>query len=289
MNAQVVLQAMAILGGVGLVFAALIAAANRKLRVWEDPRIDGVAAILPGANCGACGSPGCRAFAEKLVGGKAQPAQCTVSSPEGVAAVANYLGVSAGSIVRQVARVMCAGDADVAVQQAQYDGYSTCVAAASIASGGKGCRWGCVGLADCERACTFGAIRMTPQGLPVVDPAKCTACGDCVEACPKDLFVLMPAHRRLLVQCRSLLAGEAATAVCKVACTGCGLCVTDATTPGLLRIEQGALAVLDVSKDDAGNEAAVRRCPTGAIVWLGGEAPAQFAVPRPASRGSVKC
>ena len=40
--------------------------------------------------------------------------------------------------------------------------------------------------------CTFDAIRMSPFGLPLVEPDKCTACNDCVEACPLGLFVLMP-------------------------------------------------------------------------------------------------
>ncbi len=100
-----VLTSVLILGGVGLVFAVLIAAANRRLRVWEDPRIDAVAAMLPNANCGACGLPGCRAFAEQAVAGAIAPAQCTVSSEAGIAAIADYLGVYAGEALRRVARL----------------------------------------------------------------------------------------------------------------------------------------------------------------------------------------
>lgn len=277
MDPGAILGSAAILGGVGLTFAAVIAVCHRKLRVWEDPRIDAVTGLLPGANCGACGSAGCRNFAERLVGGKAQPASCTVMNDDGRLAVASYLGVGVGEAVKRVARLMCAGGSDVASQHARYRGHPTCAAAASVSSAGKGCAWGCMGLADCARACDFGAIRMGPTGLPVVDPAKCTACGDCVVACPKDLFVVLPVTRRLLVQCRSAMEGDPAAAICRVACTACGRCVQDAK-PGLIRIANG-LAVVDPERPELESPDATSRCPTGAIVWCEG---AQFAPPRTA-------
>ncbi len=125
--------------------------AYKKLRVWEDPRIDVVASMLPNANCGACGLPGCRAFAEQAVEGKIKPAQCTVSGADGVAAIADYLGVDAGQAVKRVARLLCAGGFDVAARPAEYRGLPTCAAAAAVAGGGKGCAWGCLGLGDCAR------------------------------------------------------------------------------------------------------------------------------------------
>jgi electron transport complex protein RnfB len=272
-----------ILGGTGLVFAGFIALANKKLKVWEDPRIEAVAAMLPQANCGACGLPGCRAFAEKAVAGTVEPARCTVSEPSRVSEIATYLGVDVGVGVKRVARLLCAGGADVAIQRATYRGLRTCASAATVAGGGKGCAWGCLGLADCERACTFDAIHMSRTGLPVVDPVKCTACGDCVEACPKDLFVLQPADHPLLVQCRNLVAGDEVKASCQVACTACGKCVLDAA-PGLISVASG-VAVIDYERIALAEERAVARCPTGAIVWLKGP---QFARPdpRPAAEAS---
>jgi Na+-translocating ferredoxin:NAD+ oxidoreductase RNF subunit RnfB len=115
----VILAAVAILGGVGLVFAILIALANRNLKVWEDPRIDVVSGMLPGANCGACGMPGCRAFAEKLVKGEFKPAGCNVATADARSDIASYLGVDAGTAVKTVARMMCAGGTGLSVQQAQ--------------------------------------------------------------------------------------------------------------------------------------------------------------------------
>lgn len=268
MDAGALLLSAATLGAIGLFFGGLIAVAQKRLHVWEDPRIDGTVNLLPGTNCGGCGFPGCRAFAEALVGGRTQPAGCTNMGKEQVGAVAAYLGVEAGEAKKRVARLLCAGGTHVAIQRATYRGLATCAAAKAVASGGKGCSWGCLGLADCERACAFGAIRMNRFGLPVVEPAKCTACNDCVEACPQDLFALMPIDWKLIVQCKSALEGEPAEALCKFACTACGKCVLDAA-PGLIAIRDG-LAVVDYSRIGSAAPAATARCPTGAITWVEG-------------------
>lgn len=269
-----ILTAILILGGVGLVFGVLIALANQRLWVWEDPRIEIVAQMLPNANCGACGLPGCRAFAEQAVERKVAPAQCTVANDAARQAIAGFLGVEAGHAVKRVARLLCAGGSDVALQQAEYRGIATCAAAAAVAGGGKGCTWGCLGLADCARVCDFAAIVMSDVGLPMVDPDKCTACGDCVEACPKSLFVLIPLEHRLLVQCKNLVEGEDALEQCRVACTACGKCVQDAAA-GLISVASG-VAVVNYELIPAATERAVARCPTSAIVWLSG---AQFQQP----------
>ncbi|MGK2961717.1 MAG: (Fe-S)-binding protein [Gemmatimonadaceae bacterium] len=266
-----ILAAVAILGGVGLVFAVLIALANRKLKVWEDPRIDVVTGMLPGANCGACGMPGCRAFAEKLVKGESEPAGCNVANVDVRSDIAGYLGVDAGTAVKTVARLMCAGGTYVSERQADYRGYATCAAASAVAGGGKGCSWGCLGLADCVGSCTFDAMWMREDDLPGIDTEKCTACGDCVRACPKDLLEIHPLDHRLLVQCKSLIAGDDVLENCKVACTACGKCVVDAA-PALISVASG-VAVVDYRLNDQSTIEAVLRCPTGAIVWLEG---AQF-------------
>ena len=274
-----ILTAIVILGGVGLAFGVLIAIANKRLWVWEDPRIDAVAQMLPNANCGACGLPGCRAFAEQAVAGAVAPAQCTVANDASRQAIAGFLGVDAGQAVKRVARLLCAGGRHVAEQQAEYRGLATCAAAAAVAGGGKGCAWGCLGLADCVRVCDFDAIAMDETGLPVVDPERCTACGDCVEACPKNLFVLQPLDHRLLVQCRNLVSGDDALEQCRVACTACGKCVQDAAS-GLISVATG-VAVINYERIAEATEQAVARCPTGAIVWLSG---AQFQRPTAAAQ-----
>ena len=260
--------AVVILGSVGLVFGALIALANRKLQVWEDPRIDVVTGMLPGANCGACGVPGCRAFAELAVAGKTKPSGCNVIDAEGAAAIAAFLGVDAGTANKRVARLACAGGASVAVFQANYSGLESCAAASTVGGGGKACAWGCLGFGDCAVACEFDALRMNADGLPVVDVAKCTACGDCVDACPKGLFSIMPLEHKLLVQCRSALEGDEVLSICRVACTACGKCALDAA-PGLITM-RGGLPIIDYEKNALASRDATRRCPTGAIAWVDG-------------------
>jgi Na+-translocating ferredoxin:NAD+ oxidoreductase RNF subunit RnfB len=272
-SGALILPSVAILGGIGLAFGVIIAVAQRRLYVWEDPRIDGVNDLLPGANCGACGYPGCRAFAEATVTGAVTPAQCTVMGPDMREEVAHFLGVDAGEAVKRVARLLCAGGADVAPFKATYTGIDSCAAAVAVGGGGKGCAWGCTGLGDCAVACTFDAITMGDTGLPLVDVDKCTACNDCVIACPLGLFTIMPLDHHLMVQCRSLLSGEAATSVCAVACNACGRCVQDAA-PGFIRMNAG-LAVIDYDRIELEDERALARCPTGAITWVDG---AQFQV-----------
>jgi len=261
---MVVLTAVGALGGITLALAALLVLAHRRLHVEEDPRIDAVEEMLPHSNCGACGQPGCRAFAELLVSGGTLPGKCTVSSESDRERIATYLGVDVGAEEKRVARLACAGGTNVARNRARYDGLGTCGAAAQVAGGGKSCFWGCLGLADCERVCDFDAIRMDEHDLPVVDEVKCTACGDCVEACPKDLFSLHPISHRLWVACRSLEVGDEVLEDCEVACTACGRCAMDA--PGLITMRNG-LPVVDYSRNHA-TQVPIQRCPTGAIVWL---------------------
>jgi RnfABCDGE-type electron transport complex B subunit len=254
-----------------LVLVTLLAVANRWLVVVEDPRIDAVEAMLPHTNCGGCGYPGCRAFAEALVTGQALPGKCSVSAPSQLTRIANYLGVTVGAFEKRVARLACAGGDNVAQHRARYEGLQTCAAAALVAGGGKSCFWGCLGLADCERTCTFNAILMNQHRLPVVDEDICTACGDCVRACPKDLFSLEPVDNRLWVACKSQEAGDPVLEHCQVGCTACGRCAMDA--PDLIQM-QGNLPVIDYSGDKGNvNAVATERCPTGAIVWLSADGP----------------
>lgn len=261
---------VAILGGLALLFGTVLGVAHHLLKVEEDPRLESVEEMLPGTNCGACGAPGCAAFAGELVSGARQPSGCTVASPDAVGLIADLLGVDPGQATKRVARLECAGGAAQAVRIAAYDGLQTCAAADLVGSGGKSCSWGCLGLSDCEVSCGFDAIRMNRNLLPVVDPDKCTACGDCVDACPRDLFVIRPLEQALVVQCRVPLANEEAIALCLVACDACGRCAQDAPA-GLIEMRNN-LAVVDYESSLRGPEA-VRRCPTGAIAWVPG---AQF-------------
>ena len=263
-----ILVAVGFMAGLGLTLATVLVIANRRLFVHEDPKIDEVEELLPHANCGACGTAGCRVFAEKLVAGELQPGACTVNSAEMNQIIADYLGVELGSREKRVARLACAGGSNVARRHGDYQGVESCRAAALVAGGGKGCAWGCLGLGDCERICDFDAIVMDRHDLPEVIDDLCTACGDCVDICPRDLFSLQPLSHHLWVACKNLEKGEAAEAECVVACNGCGRCAADA--PGGLVAIENNLAVIDYSRNALASRIAIERCPTGAIVWLDG-------------------
>ena len=258
--------ALLFMGGLGLTLAAILTLANKRLHVAEDPRIDEVEEMLPKTNCGACGCPGCRAFAEACVAGDTNPAKCTVSPPEMSAFIADFLGVELGNEEKRVARLACAGGNHVARMRSEYSGMQSCRAAVAAGGGGKACSWGCLGLADCEVSCDFDAITMDKNGLPVVDEDKCVACNDCVVACPLNLFSLEPVSHRLWVACKSLAEGDEVLADCEVGCTGCARCVADAPG-GLIQIKNN-LATVDYSKNALASQLPIQRCPTGAIVWL---------------------
>jgi Na+-translocating ferredoxin:NAD+ oxidoreductase RNF subunit RnfB len=261
--------AAAIMAGLGLTFGVVLSLSHRFLAVEEDPRLEAVVEMLPGTNCGACGEPGCRGLAEKLVAGEAAPGKCTVSARPQLEAIATLLGVDLGAEEKRVARLHCGGGLGRAVQVATYQGFDSCRAAHLVGGGGLECSWGCLGYGDCDVACTFDAIHMNTFRLPVVSVERCTACGDCVDACPRDLFEILPLSQHLLVQCRAPLTADDARRLCSVACDACGRCAQDAA-PGVIRMEGGLPVVVPEAAGPAA-PSATWRCPTGAIQWIVGE------------------
>nr|VFK01476.1 MAG: electron transport complex, RnfABCDGE type, B subunit [Candidatus Kentron sp. H]VFK01522.1 MAG: electron transport complex, RnfABCDGE type, B subunit [Candidatus Kentron sp. H]VFK05059.1 MAG: electron transport complex, RnfABCDGE type, B subunit [Candidatus Kentron sp. H] len=258
-----------VMAGLGLFFGVVLAVAYRFLRVAVDPRLEILEDALPSSNCGACGEPGCSALAQRLLARTHSPSLCTVAGREVIEAIAKFLGVEAGRQEKRVARLHCAGGRKQAHQIAEYKGFDSCAAAAVVAGGGKGCLFGCLGLGDCMMVCTFDAIHMNQDSLPVLDVDKCAACNDCVVVCPRDLFEILPISCQLFVQCSSPLAGEDALALCRVACDACGRCVVDAA-PGLIRMQKN-LPVINYSAGCLAKPKATHRCPTGAIQWLEGK------------------
>ena len=273
MNLTDFLTAPIIMTSLGLLFGVILTVAYHYLKVDEDPRIAETEELLPGTNCGACGEPGCLPFAIKLVAGEVTPSGCTVASEDDIDNLSEFLGVDAGEQEQIVARLKCAGGKGQAFQIAEYHGFEGCRAAAVISGGGKGCSWGCLGLGDCEVACTFDVIHMNDNGLPVVDTENCTACGDCVDICPKDLFELRPLAEKLYVQCNIPLEGESVTALCSAGCDACGKCVADA--PSGLMAMVNELPVVNYASGlfstDKATRKAIDRCPTHSIQWLEGD------------------
>ena len=220
-----ILVPVGILGVFGLVFGIGLAIAAKVFEVYEDPRVPMVRAALPGANCGGCGLPGCDALASNIVDGTAAIDACPVGGADCAAAIAEIMGMEAGSAVKRVATVICQGTCETAPNRAEYYGEMDCREAMIASGGAKGCRYGCMGLGTCKAVCPFDAIIMGEDGLPKIDPDKCTSCGKCVDACPKAIMNLVPAAQDVIVKCNNKDKGKTAKLVCTTACIACGACV----------------------------------------------------------------
>ena len=264
---QTIIWTIAIITVLGLVLALVLYLVAEKFKVVEDPRIDEVEKVMPGANCGGCGFAGCRAFAEAAV--KAPNLDnnyCPVGGNEVMSKVASILGYEVKEKAPMVAVVRCNGTCDARPKINDYEGYPSCKVKASLYSGDTGCSFGCLGCGDCVAACKFGALSMDPvTGLPVVDEEKCTACGACTKACPKSLIELRlkgPRGMRMYVSCRNQDKGPAAKKACASACIGCGICAKTCTHDAI--VVENNIAYIDPSKCKLCRECEAM-CPTGAI------------------------
>jgi len=192
------LQAIFILGGIGIIVGIGLALASKIFYVYVDPQILAVDDVLPGANCGGCGLPGCSANAEAIVKGLAAPNSCVAAGPETAEAIAALLGVAIEAKEPDIALPGCTYGVESADTKFIYDGITDCRGAALLSGGMKVCNIGCLGLGSCARACPFDAIVMGPEGLPVVDEQLCTGCGACERVCPKHIIKLSSVTRRIL-------------------------------------------------------------------------------------------
>ncbi|PLX09971.1 MAG: ferredoxin, partial [Marinilabiliales bacterium] len=217
------------LSALGVILALILFVVAQKFKVIEDPRIDEVDEALPGANCGGCGYPGCRGFAEACV--KADSLDdlfCPVGGNDCMANVAKVLGMEAAAKEPMVAVVKCSGSPEFRQKTTVYEGAQSCKISSALYSGDTGCPNGCLGLGDCVSVCNFDAIYIDEKtNLPVVSEEKCTACGACVTACPKDIIELRNVgkkERRIFVACVNEEKGAPAKKNCEVACIGCSKC-----------------------------------------------------------------
>ncbi len=245
----------------------------QKFKVDEDPRISEVTELLPNANCGGCGFPGCSAFAGALVkgadNGDISGLFCPPGGNDTMSNVGEYLGITVEESAPTTAVVRCNGTKAKAPSKITYEGPSKCAVANTLFSGENGCPYGCLGLGDCVAACDYDAIYMDEEtGLPVVIPDKCTSCGACVRACPRDIIEIRPRgrkDRRVWVACMNEEKGGVAMKNCKAACIGCGKCF-DVCPPKVSAITvENNLAFIDSTKCIACGKCVVV-CPTNAIL-----------------------
>ena len=220
-----ILIPIAILGGLGAVFAVGLAYASKKFAVEIDPRVEAVEEALAGINCGACGFPGCRGYAEAVAAGEVEINLCAPGGADTIAEVASIMGLEVADLVLKVAVVQCRGGKEQAQTKFVYSGIEDCRSAQMVGGGFKSCAYGCLGLGSCAAACPFDAIVMNSNGLPAVDEEKCTACGICVNACPRGIMALAPGAQEVYLGCINKDRGRGVKELCQVGCIACRLCV----------------------------------------------------------------
>lgn len=254
-----------VLGLTGLAMGLFLAFASIKFEVEVDPKIEAISGILPGANCGGCGFPGCGGYAAAIV---EEGVAMTLCAPGG-AAVAAKIGEIMGASVdvsseKVVARVLCQGDNTRTTKIYEFDGeLQTCAAMMLYAGGDKSCMYSCLGHGDCEKVCPVGAIKVNEKGIAEVDEDKCISCGLCQKACPKKVIAMLPQSKKVTVTCSSKDKGVTAKKACSTACIGCGLCAKNCPV-GAITVENN-LAKIDPAKCISCGLCALK-CPTKAIV-----------------------
>ena len=248
-----ILIAIALLGGLGLAFGLILAAASKAFYVETDPRLDALNECLPGANCGGCGYAGCGGYAEAVLAGEAPIGACASGGKECAQAMADIMGVDGGEVKRKVAFVRCSGYHRVdgegkeqgSKKKAQYEGFKDCLAASKVGGNGPlSCKFGCLGYGNCVKACKYDAISVV-DGVAKVDTEKCVGCMSCAAACPRDLIVPVDYEKHTVIACNSHAKGAVTVRGCTQGCIGCGICLKICPHDAI-KIEKN-LAVIDYS------------------------------------------
>ena len=252
-----ILIAIGILGGLGLGFGLVLAAASKAFYVEVDPRLEQLNECLPGANCGGCGYAGCGGYAEAVLNGEAPIGKCASGGNECAQAMGNIMGIKADAVTRKVALVRCSGEKTYdkdgnltkgAKVKANYEGFKDCLAATKVGgSGPLSCKYGCLGYGSCTKACKYGAIKVK-HGVAQVDEDLCVGCMACAAVCPRGLIVPVEPGHNVVIACNSMAKGAVTTRGCTVGCIGCGLC-QKICPKGAITVTNN-LAVIDYSLCD---------------------------------------
>jgi RnfABCDGE-type electron transport complex B subunit len=256
--------------GLTVIFTFLLGVAKERLAVFEDPRIAQVQEVLPSANCGGCGYAGCADFARAVVEQRAKCDGCPVGGSEVANKVAAILGIEVIATAPYRPVIHCGAKTSDKLGVVPYEGVESCVEANTVGVT-QGCVYGCLSYGDCAVVCTFDALHMV-EGRPVVDYDKCTGCGACAKACPRDLIELIPfkQERMLVVACANREPAKAVKAVCKVGCIGCKLC--QRLAPDLFEVP-GNVARINYEKYTGEETEAVTKvldkCPAEVLLYFG--------------------
>ncbi len=221
---MLIIWSIVAVGSLALFFGLGLAVAHRKLAVEKNPKIQEVEEILPQANCGACGFPGCAGYAVGLVEENSSIDLCPPGGKKLIKKLAEMLDKDVIEGERMIARILCSGDLQTAKQKYHYNGITDCNQAVALFGGSKVCSYGCIGLGSCVRACAFDAIDITKDLNVIINEPKCTGCTLCVPVCPKDIIHMVPAKTRIYNSCSSLDKSGPVKKYCNVGCTACKLC-----------------------------------------------------------------
>ncbi len=260
------MAAVICLGSLGFVAALLLGMAARRFAVTVDPRQVALMDILAGANCGACGFPGCDAYARALVAGTAKPDLCRPGGAETLKRIATILGVAVTERPPQIAVVRCQGDLQHARLKYAYQGLQDCRAAQKLARGPKLCPAGCLGLGSCVQHCPFDALAIDSRGLAMVNRSRCTGCGLCVTICPRQVLALAPANETIHVLCNNRESSARVKSYCNAGCLGCRLCVR--TAPESFVMDSFLAKVRYGYGEPSTMAEAIARCPHHCILNL---------------------
>ena len=252
-----------IVAAVGLIFGIILTIAAKVMFVPVDEKVAAIREALPGANCGGCGYAGCDDYANAFEGNPdLSPSLCPVGGADLAAKIASILGVEAGDVEEKVAMVMCQGNYGVTKQIMEADRIYTCKTAKMFYGGNWACPHGCLGMGDCQRACSYDAIRIV-NGVAMVDREKCIGCGACSKVCPNKLVDMVPKKMLVHVACKSVDKGAVTRKTCENGCIGCMKCQKSCKFDAI--VVENNLARIDYSKCKNCGLCA-KECPTGAIV-----------------------
>ena len=247
--------------GIAALLGILIVIVSHFFQMPVNERKEALAAALPGANCGGCGFAGCDGYAQFLADGSTDTSLCAVGGAACSSELASILGVAPKFAEPSVVRLLCQGSTDHTKRRYVYLGTLTCNAAHGLLGGPGACTYGCLGFGDCITVCAFHALSVK-DGIITVDVNECTACGQCVRMCPKDLLMLFPKSSEVAVLCKNTWPGAQTRKNCDIGCIGCQKCVK--TCPDGAISMTGALAVIDQALCTRCG-ACVEVCPTHSI------------------------
>ncbi|MAL03908.1 MAG: electron transport complex subunit RsxB [Arenimonas sp.] len=153
--------------GLAAAFGAALGWATVRFRVQADPMVERIDRLLPQTQCGQCGYPGCKPYAEAIARGEADIDQCPPGGEAGVRALADLLGREPKPVNPENGEVKPPLVALVVEED-------------------------CIGCTKCIQACPVDAIIGAPKRMHTVIPELCTGCELCLPPCPVDCIVLVP-------------------------------------------------------------------------------------------------